>query len=95
LTESISASQWAVSTNADQIRNVLLQQVRGCLKKCLKRLFKYMCEELTVNLPSRSRKSLHRAEPIIVPPRWIMSETVFQSASLILSPPSIIPWYPS
>lgn len=42
--------------------------------------------------PKRSRKAVQRAEPITVPPRWMMLDTDDQLASWMLSPPSTMPW---
>ncbi|KAF0755008.1 hypothetical protein FWK35_00018920 [Aphis craccivora] len=42
--------------------------------------------------PARSLKSIHRAEPITVPPLCIIDDTEDQLASSMLSPPSTIPW---
>lgn len=42
--------------------------------------------------PGRSLKSMHRAEPITVPPRWMILDTEAHCASWMLSPPSTMPW---
>lgn len=47
---------------------------------------------LTVTRPLRSLKSMHLALPMMVPPCWMMSDTLFQSASTMLSPPSTMPY---
>lgn len=45
-----------------------------------------------VSRPALSLNDMQRAEPMIVPPRWMMPDTDDQWASTILSPPWTIPW---
>ena len=45
-----------------------------------------------LSLPSLWRNSMHLAEPMMVPPMWMMPDTEDQWASTMLSPPSTMPW---
>ena len=49
----------------------------------------FAAENLSMPLPHR--KSLQRADPMTVPPLWMMPETSAQCASQMFSPPSTMP----